>query len=737
MKLWIDYETYSEVDIRAGTHAYAESAEIMLFAYAVDNDPVQVWDLTDGSPMPADLHEALFLADEVWAHNSHFDRTVMRHVMPTLCPPIERWRDTMVQALAHSLPGALGALCEVMGLPADQQKDKRGKALIQLFCKPLPKNRKLRRATRETHPAEWAQFVSYARDDIVSMRALQPRMPMWNYHGSELALWHLDQHINDRGVQVDTELVNAAMNAVAAAQVELAEQTVELTDGAVGAATQRNALMAHIESVYGVIFENMQASTLERKLEDEELPEQVKALIRVRLQATTSSTAKYKALRKAVSRDGRIRGLLQFCGASRTARWAGRTFQPQNLPRPSMKDAKIEEGIVALKGGYAELIHDAHYIMTLTSSAIRGCLIAAPGKKMPIADLSNIEGRMLAWLAGEEWKLQAFRDFDTLQLEDGGWITGDAWTPSVLAGLPPLLALDRKGEPLRKGHDLYALAYAKSFGVTPEAVMENKKSGDGNMRQIGKVQELALGYQGGVGAFYTFAAAYRIDLEDLGRMVTKVADPELIEAGHKTFDWFKKEKRDTFGLSEQAFAACDAIKRAWRNAHPMISSWWPMLENAFRDAIDNPGYEFHARTVKVVRPVGKSGKASQWVTIVLPSGRRLCYPSARIEQDGTLSYMGINQFTRKWTRLKTYAGKLAENVTQAAARDCLAHNMPTIDAAGYAIILSVHDELLTDTPDTPDFSSEILAAHMSTVPPWCPGLPLAAAGFETYRYKKD
>ena len=256
------------------------------------------------------------------------------------------------------------------------------------------------------------------------------------------------------------------------------------------------------------------------------------------------------------------------------------------------------------------------------------------------------------------------------------------------------------------------------------------------MRQIGKVQELALGYQGGVGAFYTFAAAYRIDLEDLGSMVTKVADPELIEAGHKTFDWFKKEKRDTFGLSEQAFAACDAIKRAWRNAHPMISSWWPMLENAFRDAIDNPGYEFHARTVKVVRPVGKSGKASQWVTIVLPSGRRLCYPSARIEQDGTLSYMGINQFTRKWTRLKTYAGKLAENVTQAAARDCLAHNMPTIDAAGYAIILSVHDELLTETPDTPDFSSEILAAHMSTVPPWCPGLPLAAEGFETNRYKK-
>ena len=700
-RLYLDFETYSEVDIRAGTHAYAEGAEILLWAYAIDDGEVHVWDLTDGSEMPADLRDALANAPEVWAHNSSFDRTVLRHVMPELCPPIERWRDTMVQAMAHSLPGSLGVLAEVMGLPLDQQKDKDGKRLIHLFCKPRPKNVKLRRATRETHPADWERFVSYARDDIVAMRGIQKRMPMWNFQGDELALWHIDQRINDRGVAVDVDLVRAAIAAVANAQEALAARAYELTNGEVESATKRDALMAHIENTYGIAFDNMQGPTLERRLEGDDLPEEVRAILRVRLSATTSSTAKYKALGRAVSEDGRVRGLLQFNGASRTGRWAGRVFQPQNLPRPSLKDSVIEQGIVDLKAGCADLLHED--VMGLTSSAIRGCLVAAPGKKFVIADLSNIEGRMLAWAAGESWKLDAFSAFD--------------------AGT---------------GHDLYALAYAKSFGVSPEAVMENKKHGDGNMRQIGKVQELALGYEGGVGAFVTFAAAYRIDLEALGQMVLQVADPELVAKARKTFEWFKRQKRDTFGLSEDAFAACDTIKRAWRDAHPATASWWPMLAQAFRDAVDYPGKVFPARSVCVTRPVGKSGQASQWVTIVLPSGRRLCYPSARIDaEDGGLSYMGTNQFTRKWTRLKTYSGKLAENCIQAMARDCLTSAIPTIEAEGYRIVLSVHDELICEVPDSPEFTSDRLAELMSTVPDWAPGLPLAAAGFETYRYKKD
>ena len=267
--------------------------------------------------------------------------------------------------------------------------------------------------------------------------------------------------------------------------------------------------------------------------------------------------------------------------------------------------------------------HEKHSKMDVLSSLLRPCLIAAPGKKLCVADLSNIEGRVLAWLAGEEWKLQAFRDFD--------------------AGT---------------GHDLYALAYAKSFGVTPETVMENKATGDGSMRQIGKVQELALGYSGGAGAFSTFAALYGIDLEHLGVLVAEVADPELLQKGRETFKWFRQKGMSTYGLTEQAFAACDAIKRAWRAAHPATVGLWGTLEQSFRDAIDNPGYVFPAGLASVVRPTFKSGKPMPWATIIMPSGRRLCYPAPKIGKDGQISYQGVDQYSRKWTTLRTYSGKL-------------------------------------------------------------------------------
>lgn len=449
--LWGDLETYCEIPITNGTHAYAEGVEVMLFAWAINDGPVNVWDITAGGGIPHGLYEAIAAPETLlYFHNSHFDRTVLRYAMPRLAPPVERWRDTMVQALAHGLPGSLGELCEVLGVPQDKAKDKEGKALIQLFCKPRPKNSKLRRATSKTHPEEWRRFVAYAGLDIEAMREVYKRLPKWNYQGTELALWHRDQQINDRGVCMDVELARAAIDAVDQEQKRLAKRTQEMTDGEVQAATQRDALIKHIVESYGVELPDMQRSTLERRIADPDLPSAVKELLAIRLQASTTSTSKYKALMKGVSHDGRLRGTLQFCGASRTGRWAGRLFQPQNLPRPSLKQEQIDEGIEALKAGCADLLFDN--IMELTSSALRGCIIAPTGKKLVVSDLSNIEGRMLAWLAGEEWKLNAFREYD--------------------AGTGP---------------DLYKLAYAKAFDIAPDDV-------DKHMRQIGKVMELGLGY---------------------------------------------------------------------------------------------------------------------------------------------------------------------------------------------------------------------------------------------------
>lgn len=683
-KLWLDLETYSEVPITHGTHAYAAHAEIMLLAWALDDGPVSVWDVTADPMPPIELRMAKY--DQVWAHNSHFDRTVLKHAMPSLVPTApHHWRDTMVQAYAHGLPGSLGALCEVLKVPTDKAKDKEGKSFIQLFCKPRPKNVKIRRATRDTHPQEWARFVEYAGLDIEAMRAVHKRLPIWNYQGQELELWHLDQRINDRGVCIDMALVHSAMEAVDQAQVALAEKTVEATDGELSSTTKRNAVLDYIATEYGVMPGDLQMATVERMVSDPDTAPGLRELLNIRLQASSTSTAKYSTLSKGVSADSRLRGTLQYAGAGRTRRWAGRLFQPQNLPRPTLKQHDIDMGIQAMLHGVAPLLYEN--IMELASSSIRGTIVAPTGKKLVVADLSNIEGRDQAWLAGEEWKLQAFRDFDN-----------------------------------GTGHDLYKLAYSKSFGVKPEAVTKDQ-------RQVGKVQELALGYEGGVGAFVTFASAYGIDLEELAAKVLPVAPGWAVDEAQGFYDWMVKDGRQTYGLSRDAFVACDAIKRGWRDAHKAISSGWSELKNAITDAIGYPGNTIVCRKLKV-RVDGA------WLRIGLPSGNAMCYPNPLIE-DGAITYMGMNQYSRKWSRLKSYGGKFFENVCQSVARDVMAHNMPLIEAAGYQIVLTVHDEVICEAPDTDGFNADHLSQLLANNPPWAPDMPLAAAGFETYRYKKD
>lgn len=690
MILFQDTETYCDVPIRNGTHAYAEEVEITVLAWAIDDGPITVEDLTGGKQPSDEWKEAVALADEIVMHKSDFDRTVIRKAWGIVIP-IERVHDTMVRAMAHSLPGSLDKLCDIMGVAADKAKDKEGKALIQLFCKPMPKNQKLRRATRETHPEHWRRFLAYAGTDISAMRELYKKLPRWNYRYRELQLWRLDQRVNDRGFRADVELAKSAISAVGVEQRRLKAKTQELTGGEVASATQRDQLLAHILSEYGVDLPDMKKDTLERRLADEELPQALRELIKVRLSATTSSTAKYAALMRAVSSDGRLRGSLQFAGALRTARWSGRLFQPQNMMRPDMSPEEIEYAIEAMLSGSADLLLDD--VMRAAANIMRGMIIAGSGRKIISSDLKNIEGRIAAWLSGEQWKLQAFADYD--------------------AGT---------------GADLYAMAYAKSFGVTPAEVMENYKAG-GDWRQVGKVQELALGYEGGVGAFLAFAAVYRLDLEAMAAQAySRLPDAARVQA-EIMLGWRKKKKLTTFGLSDRAFVVCEAFKALWREAHSQTSSYWPELNKAAIRAVNNPGLVVECRRLKFKR-------SGAWLRMILPSGRSLCYPSPQVE-DGKLSYMGVNQYTRKWSRLTTYGGKLFENACQAVARDVMAWNMPAIEEAGYEIILSVHDEIITETPDTTEFSHEMLSKMLSTNPPWADGVPLDADGFEAHRYRKD
>ena len=650
--LYLDLETYSPVPITHGTHRYAEEAEILLVALAVDDAPVDVWDCAQVPFDPRERLQSLIDAAQlVVIHNSAFDRTVLRHCGVNI--PVEKIRDTMVQALAHSLPGSLGTLCDVLGVPTDKAKDKAGKKLIHLFTKPRPKNMKLRRADSVSHPTEWNEFIEYARLDVDAMRDVYGRLPNWNNSRSERNLWRIDQGVNDRGIAIDLELARAALRAFRRTSGTLATRAADLTGGHVKKLTQGARFLQYLRDYHNFTPENLTKSTVAELIGGNTLTPEVRELLEIRQQAAATSPAKYKVLLDATSSDGRLRGTLQFCGASRTGRDAGRIFQPQNLPRPTMDADVIEDGIAAMKLDCEDLLFDN--VTDLCSSAVRGCLVAPAGRKLVIADLSNIEGRVLAWLAGEDWKIEAFYAFD-------------------------------RGV----GHDLYVVAYAKGFNVDPEVVVDNKKNGDGSMRQYGKTMELACGYQGGVGAFRTMG----------GPAVAAMTDDEI-----------------------------KPLVTAWRNSHANVVKLWYGVEAAAKAAIRKPDDLSHYDKLQF-------DMKDDWLRIKLPSGRYLSYRNAKIEE-GRITFEGMNQYTRKWERIETYGGKLVENITQAVARDVFMTGMVGAEEHGYEVCIRVHDELITETPDTPEYNVPQLASIMATNPSWAVGLPLAAAGFETHRYKKD
>lgn len=690
--IFLDLETYSETPINNGTYVYAADCEVTVLSWAINEGPVRVLDLTDpvqakGSGMQAFLDAVTDpIQHTLVAHQAMFDRNALRLGNLKLDLPVERWRCSMVRAMAHGLPGGLEAIGDILGISADKRKLKQGKDLVKLFCKPRPKNVKLRRATRHTHPIEWARFLEYARLDIEAMREIWNKLPEWNYKGRELDLWHLDQRINDRGFAIDLDLVDAAIRATDREQARLAEECNTATGGVVASTTKRDQLLAFLLADHGVSLPDMQGATLERRLADPELPDGVRELLANRLQASSTSTAKYRRIKKGTSSDGRIRGTLQFDGAQRTRRAAGRLIQPQNLPsRGLLPQEEVELGIEAMKLNCEHLIFPD--VMKLTTSAIRGCIVAPKGKKLLVADLSNIEGRDAAWLAGEDWKLQAFRDFDN-----------------------------------GSGPDLYKLSYARSFRVEPDEV-------DKDERQIGKVQELFFQYEGGVGAYITGADTYGIDLDEMAERAWPALPAVHLHEAESYYQWVIRKNRNTYGLTEKAFVTCDTLKRAWRGNHPKIVTLWKELEEAAIEATNYPGKTIDTRGTFKVRRDGA------WLRIGMPSGRALCYPSPRVD-DGKLTYMGVNQYTRQWCRLHTHGGKLFENICQSFARDVLYDAMPTMEGEGYAIVLHVHDEVVCEVPDSEEFTLDRLCAILATPPGYAESLPLAAEGFETYRYRK-
>jgi DNA polymerase len=688
--LHIDFETRSIVDLKtAGVYVYADHplTDVTCAAYAFDDGPVQLW--RNGDPCPGDIFDHVLDGGIVTAHNAQFERILWggplarKHGWPV--PELTTWRCTMVRAFSMALPGSLENAAAAVGLSI--QKDMAGNRLAIQMSKP-------RRMEGET-PVWWddadrmGRLEAYCRQDVEVERALDKRL--LQLRPAELKAYHLDQQINDRGIPIDKSLCLRAKKIVGQSVAKLDIEINKLTDGEVAATTNVQQLIAWLRSK-GIDADSVAKDKIEDMLA-RELPKDVRRALELRRDGSKTSTAKIDAMLKGLSADNRVRGCFQFHGAAQTGRAAGRRIQPQNLPRGA-KGIDPEEAVGLLQKYDLDVLEALYESPTaVVSSCIRAMIAAPKGHRLLARDLSNIEGRMLAWLAGEEWKLEAFRTFDRGQ-----------------------------------GPDLYRVAAAGIYGIKPAQV-------DDTGRQIGKVSELALGYGGGPGAYAAMGVGYGLKIADYKAIVFAALHNRFTDAAIEA--WGKYGQRMRTGLSEDAWITAEAIKRAWREAHPATVEFWAHLEAAAIGAVEDPGSIHYAGRI-AYRVKGS------FLLCRLPSGRCIAYAYPRVEEKPTpwgtdklaLVYKGVDTFTRKWCDQQATPGLLAENVTQAASRDVLFEHMETLDARGYPIVLHVHDELVAEMPDGEGSLDEI-GDVMQTPPAWALDLPLASKGWEGTRYRKD
>jgi DNA polymerase len=725
---FIDTETRARTPIQRGTDLYARDAQCMIVTWAVGDDTTQIWDVMNEVGMPAALNYLLRNDDVVLvAHSASFDRAIIRHALG-IHTDIARWRCTKAQAYSHGLPGSLDLLGLVLGLPPDQQKlAEAGHRLIQLFCIP-------RADGSFTHPTEkpneWNEFKGYATRDTDTLREIYRKLPSHNYTGDNLRLWGIDQSINERGFGFDSRLAGAAVGFLKEAKGRSDRAVSEATQGAVTAVTQRDKLLAHLQKSLGLDIPNLRAAELREMLESDDLSPEARFLIEARIEGSKSASAKYHTGLRNVGPGGRMRQTLQFNGAGRTGRWTGRGYQPHNMARPviAVPQASGRIKLVSVKADYIDDV----VIPGITSGAaldnslmyggpneacalaLRHAIVAAPGNELVVADYSNIESRILAWIANEEWKLEVFR------------------------------AMDR-GE----GLDPYKILYASFFGTAIADVNETE-------RQSGKVSELAFGFGGGVGALVTMAATYQMDLTPLADLVLPRATEDSLKKAHKAWRRAFLTGED-YLLEPRVYQACDVLKQTYRKANAKINAVRHDVDNAVKTAVREPGRAFAVARCMI-------WSTSTWLIIALPSGRRLLYANPRIESETLkdpdtgepvfrewLSYATARGKT--WRREKSWSGLFIENIVQAVANDVLrigllrVHDdtltvpaivayLATLDPEERtAISLHVHDEIVLDAP-IGSYSLERLIARATKLAKWAAGLPLAAAGWTGGRYGK-
>ena len=656
--LSIDLETYSSVPIaKAGAQKYIASPdfEILLFAYSLDGSPVVCVDFAQGEMLPQEIANALTSPDYIkHAYNAPFEWGCLSKYVGRQLPP-EQWRCTMFHGLYAGYTAGLEATGRALGLAEDKRKLNTGKALIRYFCVPCAPSKANGMRTRNYphhNPERWQLFKEYCCQDVVTEMEIERRLsavPVPDFVQKE---WETDLIINSRGVAVDMEMVEGALELGATVRNSLMAEAMQISG--LNNPNSVKQLAAWLEDETGEEVTALRKDTVAKMLAREDNSPQVQRMLEIRQELGKTSTKKYDAIEVAVCPDGRVRGLLQFYGANRTGRWAGRLVQVQNLPRTYTEPLELARELVkgrnlnALKAIYGS-------VPDTLSQLIRTAFIAPPGHILIDADFSAIEARVISWLAGEEWRLEVFRTHGKIYEASA----------SQMFGVPLEL--------IKKGNPEYAL------------------------RQKGKVAELALGYQGSTGALINMGALdMGIPEEDLPDIVTR-----------------------------------------WRDANRRIRDLWYKMDAAVQ--IITQGGAVGVNNVVIAREFNYE-QGTDCMTITLPSGRKLYYIEPQIGQNQwgnpSISYMGMDQTTKKWKRIETYGGKLVENCVQAIARDCLAQAIEHLEAAGLPVIFHIHDEVVIDCPpDTATLEDvvKIIAAPI----PWAPDLPLGADGWVGQFFKKD
>ena len=647
-EIGIDIETYSSNDlVNCGVYKYVEAPDftILLFAYSVDGGDVQCVDMAQGETLPDEIFAAL--TDPTitkTAFNAAFERICISKYYG-FAEPLDpaQWRCTMVRAARMGLPLSLGQCGEVLKLEAGKMQE--GKTLIRYFSVPGKNGRHL----PSDAPERWETFKKYNIRDVEVEQQILTKVRRLTAPTFDEELYTADQEINDRGVMIDRVLVDAAARFDDEYKAKLLAEAQQLTR--MENPNSPSQIKEYLSRTTGFTIQSLNKKNLDDLESQLKYWPKAQKVLAIRREMGKTSNKKYNAMQNCVCNDGRIHGLLQFCGAARTGRWAGRLVQVQNLPQNHLESLDYARELVK-QGDLEEFELNYANVTQVLSELIRTAFVAAPGRTFHVCDFSAIEARVIAWLAGEEWVLDVFRS----------------------------------------GRDIYCETASRMFKVPVEKHGQNAE-----LRQKGKIATLALGFGGGV--------------------------PALEAMGGSRLGLTEKEEKEIVNL--------------WRDSNPRIVKMWAIIEKAAMTALKTGGSVTVHRGIVVSKRWGM-------LLITLPSGRTICYPRAEVGteyNDGwrgdhdIIEYEGLNQTTKKWGKVRTYGGKLTENIVQAVARDILGIVILRAKKAGLDIVFHIHDEIVVEA--TPDQSLADVEALFSKPIEWCRDLPLKGAGYTTPYYLKD